>query len=213
MTAFQRCRQHLLRLLVVVFLSTLIQSPSKAAFKPDLIDSYLEREYDWAMFIDTHELKSYLDYPGTQLRPLTKARVNFRWFPRGVNFAKTSAKVYEEFWYHRGIPVGSRRHNQLNIPSNKIGAIVLGRFRDKDNSNDQSAAASNALIRILIDLQLKETVAGVVMVPADIYDDIAGGLSRYRFSAKMEPGQGRQMSIHLRSYPAGRDGYYFFNKN
>jgi hypothetical protein len=200
------------RLVLVIVLTFICQQPCGALFNPDLIDSYLEREFDWGMFVDVRELRHYLNYPESQLSPLTNVQVHFRWFPRDDNFAKRKSRVYEEFWYHHGSVIGSRRYNQLHIPAEKIGVVIVGRTKDSANDRDEITALANALLRVMIDLQLKQIVTSAVMVPMDNYDDVAGCLERYHFTRDPQLMQGRQMSIHLRSYPQGRDEYYFFKK-
>ena len=185
------------------------QIPGCAELKPDLLDAYLERELDWAMFIELPGSNHYLNYAGSQLYPLTIMRINFRAFGRGTGAPGDSAKIYEELWYHKGKPVGSRRYSQLDIPTRHIGAIVVGAI---DNKNEQSQAVANALVRLVLDLQLKKISPAIVLVPNGSYDQIAEGLGRYNFVPDILGLDGPQMSIHLRSYPQNKEHYFYYSK-
>ena len=196
-------------LMVAICLSFFCPMVSKAELNADLRDPYLEREYDWAMYLDTHDLKQYLTYPGSQLHPITVVRINFRALNRGARTRPKSAAIFEDFWYHNGTPVGLRRYNQLNIAPDLFGVIVIGA---DDDQPEHGTAVANALVRLLLDLQLKQIITSVVMVPSRKYDQLAGELGRYGFFPYMRVMAGQQMSIHLRTYPRGKDQYYFFQK-
>jgi len=138
-------------------------------------------------------------------------RINVREFPRGTGSNSAEARIYEEPWYHKGMPVGSRRFSQLDIATRNIGAIVVGA---SDVQAEQSQAISNALVRLMLDLQLKRISTGIVIVPTDSYDEIAACLGRYNFftNTNIDLQPGPQMSIHLRSYPRDKDNYFYFLK-
>ncbi len=186
------------------------QVPCAAEITPDLLDPTLEQQYDWAMYMDVHNLKSYLTYPTARLNPLTNLRVIYRPLARGIRAANAKkARVYEEFWYHEGMPVGLRRNHQLEIASNKFGIIYV---QPRDGENNHTPAIANALVRIMVDLWLNNIVAGYVVVPYSQYDQMASELGRYGFFPHLRIAEGAQLSIHLRSNPKGRDEFYFFQK-
>lgn len=198
---------------VVFALSTLVglcTVPCSADINADLLDPKLEEQYDWAMYMDVHDMKNVLNYPTSKLHPLTNLRVIYRPLARGLRAADyKKARVYEEFWYREEMPIGLKRNEQLQIESYKFGIIFV---QPRDGENDHTYAIANALVRILVDLWIHDIVAGYVVVPRDKFDQMAGALSRYGFFPGMRVAQGAQLSIHLRSYPAGRDEIYFFQK-
>jgi len=207
-------RLCLVLLAAVVFaLSTLVglcTVPCSADINADLLDPKLEEQYDWAMYMDVHDMKNVLNYPTSKLHPLTNLRVIYRPLARGLRAADyKKARVYEEFWYREEMPIGLKRNEQLQIESYKFGIIFV---QPRDGENDHTYAIANALVRILVDLWIHDIVAGYVVVPRDKFDQMAGALSRYGFFPGMRVAQGAQLSIHLRSYPAGRDEIYFFQK-
>jgi hypothetical protein len=181
------------------------QLPCGADFNAKLSDPYLQREFQWAMYIEASEINPYLYYPGSNINAMTQFRVSSRAYPQASNFTSSDnqAQVYEEFWYRLRTPIGLRRHSQLSMSPNQIGAIVMG------TSGDNVDAATNILVRLLVDLDLQRLVPSVVMIPLDKYDKVGAELARYSFVTNVIPLQGAQFSIHLRSYPMGKDNYFY----
>ncbi|MBS1955761.1 MAG: hypothetical protein JST89_16375 [Cyanobacteria bacterium SZAS-4] len=183
------------------------QLPCVAEIDGKLLDPYLQREFNWAMFIDLQEDKPFLNYPGSRLNPITQLRVTCGSFERGMSNQadKTPAKLYEEFWYHDDTPIGLRRYRSLDIQSNQIGAIFLG------GRGTNATAAAKVLLRLVIELDLRQLSPSVVVVPRDKYDLIASELGRYSFFPRMAAMSSQQFSIHLRSHPysKNKDEYYY----
>ena len=185
-------------------------NPCTADITADLLDPTLEQQYDWAMYMDVHDMTGYLNYPTSRLSPLTDLRVIYRPLARGIRSADyKKASVYEEFWYHDEMPVGVRRNHQLQIDSNKFGIIYV---QPRDGESDHTPAIANAVVRIMVDLWIHDIVAGYVVVPSDKFNQMAAELSRYGFFPNLKVTQGPQLSIHMRSNPKGRDELYFFQK-
>lgn len=183
-------------------------------FKPDLMNPYLEREFDWSMYMDVREVKHYLNYTGSQLHPLSKVGVNFRSHPRNnIALESSAAKVYEELWFYSEHPVGLRRKCKLESTGEETGVIIVGEFQDKPA---YAEAITNSLVRLVLDVQLNNMVPSVILLPRDQYDKVAAYLGRYKFSPYLSAMQGRQFNIHLRSYPHGpgsKDEYYYYQKS
>ena len=172
---------------------------------------YLEREFDWAMFVDVQDGKDYLNYRGSLLHPLTKVRVHLQTFARlsGSSGVPEPAKMYDQLWYHKGMPIGSRRQCQLQIPKHHAGAIVISQASLEP---DHALAAANASLRLILDLHFKQIHASTILVPKERYDLIVSGFEHYRFLRGISPVDGKQMSINLRSYPTGRDETFYLQK-
>jgi hypothetical protein len=194
-------------LLAGICLAFMSQLPCGAEIDPNLVDPILQKEFQWAMFIEMNDNKPYLNYPGSKLNPLTLFRVTANTFQQGKNITSNStpAQLYEVFWYRDEVPIGMRRFRALNIGANQIGAIFLGR------TGNNSVAAAKVLVRLAVELDLQELQTSVVEVPLDQYDVITSELAHYSFLPRMSASKGRQFSIHLRSYPYSKDkdGYYY----
>jgi hypothetical protein len=202
--AKRRKRQIISPLIVVACLTLICQLPCASEINTDLFDQYLRSYFDWAMFIGGPVTNQFLNYPGSQLSPLTWVPVNFNSFPLGKVGNNTPATLYEEFWYHQDVPVGLRRQKQVEIEEDQSGAIVVGAVDD-----NSVGAVTNVLVRLLVELEVKEATINVVMVPREKFYQIAEALGRYSFFARFAPAKGQQLSIHLRSYPWGQDEYLF----
>src|SRR5262249_366431 len=158
-----------------------------------LVDNYLENQFDWAMFIEALEVKHYLNYEDSKLRPLTRVRIYFRIFPHAGEKESGKSKIYEELWYHNGSLLGLRRLNTLKIEKDQNGIIIIGK---RVGGSEQLLAVSNALVRLALDMQFQKIITSLVQVPAENYDQIAANLARYKFFKGTEPQEGKQMSIH-----------------
>lgn len=205
------CRRKRLTVMVLGILAAFFcQGPSNAVINADLVDDYLESQFDWAMFIEKQEVKHYLNYEGSKLRPLTRVRIYFRVFSHSGDKppGKNPAKIYEDLWYSNGSLLGLRRLNRLKIEKDQNGIIIIGKGI---SGSAQALAVSNALVRLALDLQFQRIIASLVQVPAESYDQIAGNLAHYKFFKGTEPIEGKQMSIHLRSSTEDREDYYYLH--
>ncbi len=194
-------------LLAAMCLAFVCQLPSGADIDATLMDPYLQKEFNWAMYIDLHEDKPFLNYPGSRLNPLTQISVTYSTFQRTLTNRpdRVPAQIYEEYWYHEETPIGLRRYRSIELESNQIGAIYLG------GRGNNAAAAAKVLLRLAIELDLQQLSPSLVVVPLDKYDLIASELGRYSFFPRMIATSGRQFSIHLRSYPyrKNKDEYFY----
>lgn len=189
----------------------LVAAPALAEFSPNLLDAYLEREFDWAMYVDIRNLDHYLKYKGSRLHPLTRGRVYFNSYihPRRPGVSTQQSQVYQDLWYHQGQPLGLRRRSALNIEKGTTGTIVISQYADE---NGQAKCAANAIVRLLVELQLKDIVVGTVIVPQDKYKDIVGALEHYGFRIQPQAAGGKQLSICLRSHPHEKEEYLFLQQ-
>lgn len=189
----------------------LFQAPADAEFSANLNDNYLQTQFDYSAFIQPEAMQHYLNYEGSRLRALTRVRIYTREFLRGGDYqASSPAKLYQELWYQEGHSIGLRQKAKLNLPSEKIGAIVVG----KCNSNGhEPLAVGNAVVRLVLDLHLRREIVSVVLLPLQSFDQIAASLSNYNFYRASEaPEEGEHFSICLRSYPDGREEYYYLSQ-
>ncbi len=190
---------------IVLALTLYLVAPASAEFTAALSDSYLENNYQWAMYIDLQDANYYLNYSNSLLYPLSKIRVHFRQFisPNSTQPKKEPSKVYEEFWYHGSSPIGLRERHKLDCDSSVLGAIVVGKLK---GNSERTNAVGNALLRLLLDLHFQQIYESAVIVPAEQYDSLIRYFQNYHFFIGTQaPAEGPQMSIRMLSYPAGRD--------
>jgi len=181
----------------------------RADIRPDLIDERLQRETDWAMMLDVQDINHFLNYQGSQLHPLSRVRVSFRSFPRSsVGNKPEDSRIYEQFWYYDGKPIGLRRRSEVQVEPNSAGIIVL---RSTDGKPEHTRALTNALIRVVLDLQFKKAAASEVLVAEQDYDQVAADLNHYHFFPTV-PTTGTQLVIHLSCNHAAREEFFFYSK-
>jgi len=201
--------QKLLAPLLAVLLALFCQSISDAEIKLNLRDSFLQNQCDWAMYLDVQDLNQYLNYENSQLHPLTRVRLTYRSFPRAAkSSAQTDSTTYEEFWYFHRVPLGLKRYRQLQFEPNSLGMIVIG---TASGGNDQLAALTNALIRLLIEQQFSNIATTIVLVPESSYAQVAETLKFYHFHTNLKAKEGKQMSIHLCSNSTTKEDYFYLD--
>jgi len=172
-------------------------------------DDYLAENFSWAMVLDLPDVKHVLNYEKSKLWPLTQVRANLRSYDRDdVDVVKT---YYEEFWYHDEIPIGLRRHNQINLGTNSGGAMIVCPADANADYPRRALAIANAIVRLNLDVQLRNASLAMVLVPDNEYENISNALSRLKMSAA--DNSFSPVSFHLRSYPMGEDDNVFYLRN
>jgi hypothetical protein len=68
---------------------------------------------------------------------------------------------------------------------------------------------SNAVLRVIVDAQLKRLVVDSVLVPDKEFEAVGADLARYGFAPRANISDGEQLSIHLRSYTGAQDEYFY----
>jgi hypothetical protein len=177
----------------------------------ELPDEYLGREFPWAFVIDLPDSNSYLKYHGSKLWPITKVRVNLRTYEKGLTGTYDTA-AYEELWYHYHLPTALRRYTQISIPDGSRGAIIVCPGDGTADPMQRPLAVTDAIVRIVTDIELRHATTGLVLVPQDDYECVVEGLAQFHF-APAAPGIPIQtMGIHLRAYPQGMDQSFYLQK-
>src|SRR5262249_20364228 len=142
----------------------------------------------------------YLKYPGSQLWPIAKVRVNLRTYSN--NSASYANTRYEELWYHYHLPTGLRRYNQIDLMRQTWGAIVVCPGDGTTDPIQRPLAITDAIVRLVVDIEMRQAGTALVLVPEDDYESIREGLSQFHF-VPLSPGMPIQsIGIHLRSYPS-----------
>ena len=197
-------------LLSLICLSFLLPSFGRE-IKQTLEDEHLQKQCDWAMYLDVQDMQRYFDHPNSKLIPVSRVRVSFRAFPRtGSTLTKDKeSKTYEELWYHLRTPIGSKRFMEPGLPEESLGIIVLG---PSDRKNKHCEQLTNALLRLMVDLQFKKAATSNVIVPEASYDEIASCLNYYNFWADYKLNTGKRMNIHLCSDSSAREDYFYLGK-
>jgi hypothetical protein len=200
-------------LAVCLIFSALVafKSGSASEIKMNLRDAILQQQCDWAMYLDVQDIQHFLNYEKSTLHPLSRVRVSYRSFPRSGTPAErqSDSKTYEEFWYYHRNPLGAKRYLEPNIRDSSLGVIVLG---PAGTRADHCAALTNALLRLMIDLQFRQACTSIVLVNEENYDQIVSNLNYYHFSPGLKLGSGKQMTIHICSRSSAKEEYLYLSK-
>jgi hypothetical protein len=167
----------------------------------DLPDDYLGSEFAWTMILNLPDTNYYLNYQGSKLWPVTKVEVYSRTYRQDGKPIPPKNTLYEEFWYHKQVPLGLRRHTQIVISPQTDGALIVCPAESCTINTQRPPAIANALIRLLVDVQFRNSVIGLVLVPRDEYEGIADALAQYNFFPPDGTSHIRPISIHMRGYP------------
>lgn len=176
-----------------------------------LPDDYLGNEFKWSMVLYLPDVKDSMNYTGSTLYPLTKVSVRLNQYPSAGN---VQAKAYEEFWYHKKSVLGMRRLNQIQLAPASDGAIILCPRKEKE-STDCAEAITNALVRVMLDVQFRGAITSLVVVPDADFPAIAGALEKYGFYSEDKLSlkfNEIALSLRLRGYPQGIDRLFYLKK-
>lgn len=192
------------KVLVVLMVLQFMVSPATAL---DVPRDYLDREYDWTIFVDASAVEQYLNYKGSKLHPLTKVRVSVQKSPRSLqNDEEATEYVYEDFWYYKGKPIGLHRKHKLDIRQGLCGLVVI---RHTSNQPGQVMSVTNAALRVLVDLQYAKLVTNTFMVAEEDYEEVSGCLNEFGFYKGIQPSAGKQLGIDLRTFPTRREERFY----
>jgi len=96
---------------------------------------------------------------------------------------------YEELFYHDAQPLGLRRHTPLPLKNGWQGAI---RLTLKDHESYHAGALANAIVRMILDAQVKNCTTPHVLVPPNMVTPICDELRRFNFYSADESSFGSE---------------------
>lgn len=79
--------------------------------------------------------------------------------------ADSTPRTYEDLWYHQGRAQGSRRYCTLDIDKTKSGIVIV---RNSEDVTKEPRAVANAIVKLTVELALKNIVCLAFVVPKDI---------------------------------------------
>ncbi len=134
------------------------------------------KTYDWTIDLETEPLKGRLDFPGSKLNELTRIKV---FYHKGDKVDATKRTHYEDLYYQGDKIVGCRRDHRFGLRS---GEHLVIRVKHQDNPESGEAhAASDAIVRMVIDAYANGNMTSAVYVPGDTFNEIIQGMGRLNF--------------------------------
>lgn len=146
-----------------------------AAFPMGPLSSY------WTISIVVQKLDSYSD-SGLAIKPIVKAKVRYG------SIGQVKQMPYEDLWYgtsEPGLCLGARRLGKLGIPVRDYVSIrLLGAMAGKANASlTQVNASTDAIVRMLLDVQLNDDWIDAVVVPDDLFQSVKDHFRFYNIRA------------------------------
>jgi hypothetical protein len=119
---------------------------------------------------------------------------------------------YEELWYANGKCVGMKRYNDITPGGLQQGAIYFRSVGDESLA-DHGKEMANCCMRMIMDIYVKRSIMAGVLLPTGCFDQFGNDITFYQFFLLEEAsgGKGENLSLHLMSYPRGKDKYYYYD--
>lgn len=172
----------------------------------------------YTMRLRAQVLPDYFKYKNTALKPAVRIAVDYC-----DNEKESKFEPYEFLWYFNGKPYGLERLGSLT-PSAKnpgiepiTGVDLKVQYIGTPGESDRKSAckaAANAILRLLVDLQLHGNFVITVFVPDNSFSDICNSLEDQKFIAITDPGQeqaalsGLQLLVQTDSGNSNQAFYY-----
>lgn len=136
---------------------------------------------DYVLQAETALAPRTFEHESFSLKSIVKSAVSV--YPTN---AKNEISPYENLWFHDGKPIGLERRTELKIPADKnVGIKVV---QSPCASFDESKAAGNTIMRLVLDILKNHDKVTIVSVPSASYTNILMELQRRKMSV-MPPGE------------------------
>ncbi len=153
-----------------------LHEPTAKPLPPQVFDM---GPYDDVIELQSEEFNNYLDFAGSQLKPIVKVGVSC-YCDTKRKHCPDSVK-FEDLWFRQGEPVGSKQHAPLPIPERDQVAILL-KPRLKPLTEVEIVSCAGAIVRLRLTCSLNRNLIVVVRVPDRHMDDFVSALRKQNFS-------------------------------
>ena len=142
---------------------------------PQLVDL---GQYENVIELQCDEMKNYIKFSGSKLNSIVKVKVECR---KDTKNNRNAPPVrYEDLWYQKGAPLGSKKYGPLPINERDQVAIFvkskLGLMTDAEVS-----ACASALVLLRLDLTLNRNLIVTVRVPNQALEGLVSELRKQNF--------------------------------
>jgi hypothetical protein len=135
-------------------------------------------QYENTIELQCNELKNYITFSGTKLNSIVKVKVECRKDTK--NNRNAPALRYEDLWYQKGSPLGSKKYGPLPVNEGEQVAIFV-----KSNlglmTEAEVAACASTLILLRLDLTLNRNLVVTVRVPNQSLEGLVSELRKQNF--------------------------------
>jgi hypothetical protein len=142
---------------------------------PQMVDF---SQYDNVVELQCDELKNYISYSGTKLNAVVKVRVECRKDTRNNRAAPLLR--YEDLWYQKSAPLGSKKYGSLPIEERSQVAIFV-KSKLGLMSDAEIAACASTLVRLRLELTLNRNLVATIRVPNQSLEGLVCELRKQNF--------------------------------
>lgn len=134
------------------------------------------KPYNWTIDLETEPVQGYLNFAGSRLNSPVRVRV---YYYKGAEAESEDRIHFEDLYYQDSQIIGCRRAHPLGL---KPGEPIAIRVKHKKTATaGETRAASDAIVRIVVDAYAGQNLTNAVFVPDDTFNDIIRGMSRLNF--------------------------------
>ncbi len=161
---------------------------------------------DWVMTLSATEVPRFLQYKGSTLHPIISVKIAFKTRDPKTRLWSASS-LYEDLWYHDGQPIGCRRDRDLSNIDGLYGDVFV---LESDVAEYETRALMNAVVRIMLDLSLRNAMITNLVIPADLYNQCTSDLGHFGFY-ESQTGSARDTMVllHVVATPPAHIRKYF----
>lgn len=197
------CRSYLCYLCAVLI--AWLSSTAGGVTQPIDQEPAYQMSADWSFKLSARMLGTYMNYPTSRIRPILSISADFRQRnPISRKWGPSSR--YEELWYHDESATGCKRNQVIPPLEGKYGVIEIA---DTEDSAAHTRALTDAVVRLLLDINLKDGCLTDLVVPLRLYDQCGSDLgSKYFYRAYTGSAMDQMVLLHMISEPRKFDRYY-----
>jgi hypothetical protein len=154
--------------------------PEPKLLPPQVFDM---EPYDDVVELQCEEFGNYLNFSGSQLKPIGKVAVSCYCDTKN-NHCPTAVK-YQDLWFRKGDPIGLKQYRPLPIPERDRIAILI-KPPAKPLTEAQIASCASALVRLSLAFSLNRNLIMTVRVPGQSMDTFIAELRKQNFAPYQE---------------------------
>jgi len=150
--------------------------------------------YDDVVELQSEQLSNYLNFAGSQLKPIVKVAVSC--YCDTKNNHCPQAVQYEDLWFRQGDPIGAKQYRPLPIPERDQIALLI-KPRSKPLTEGEIASIAAALVRLRLAFSLNRNLIVTVRIPNQSMDGFIAALRKQNFVPYQEARQRLTVLIPL----------------
>jgi len=131
----------------LILLTLTLTPQTSLAQEGDVITEQKMRTlFDFLITLELSELPDYLKHRNSKQNPVTKVRVTYRLLPKPGKIRPCTDEInYEEIYYEKSVPIGTRELHELGLLIGEQGCIKV---LDSPTLGEHPEVMTNAIVRV-----------------------------------------------------------------